>query len=55
MRTLNELLDSEDPAFPLIKQWASEADLPVELLPPSAGRADVLLSLQVTTRSPWVR
>lgn len=52
MRTLNELLDSEDPAFPLIKQWASEADLPVELLPPSAGRADVLLSLQVTTRSP---
>ncbi|AQR70000.1 hypothetical protein BZG29_17940 [Janthinobacterium sp. LM6] len=52
MRTLNELLDSEDPAFPLIKQWASEADLPVELLPPSAGREDVLLSLQITTRSP---
>ena len=52
MRTLNELLDSEDPAFPLIKQWASEADLPVELLPPSAGRDDVLLSLQVSTRSP---
>ena len=52
MRTLNELLDSEDPAFPLIRQWASEADLPVELLPPSAGREDVLLSLQVTTRSP---
>ncbi len=52
MRTLNELLDSEDPAFPLIRQWASEADIPVELLPPSAGRDDVLLSLQVTTRSP---
>ena len=52
MRTLNELLDSEDPAFPLIRQWASEADIPVELLPPSAGREDVLLSLQVTTRSP---
>ena len=52
MRTLNELLESEDPAFPLIRQWADEADLPVELLPPSAGREDVLLSLQVTTRSP---
>jgi len=52
MRTLNELLDSEDPAFALIKQWASEADIPVELLPPSAGRAEVLLSLQITTRSP---
>ncbi|MDZ5634940.1 DUF2625 family protein [Janthinobacterium sp. GMG1] len=52
MRTLNELLDSEDPAFALIKQWASEADMPVELLPPSAGRAEVLLSLQITTRSP---
>ncbi len=52
MRTLYELLDSEDPAFALIKQWASEADIPVELLPPSAGRAEVLLSLQITTRSP---
>lgn len=52
MRTLNELIDSVDPAFPLIRQWADEADLPVELLPPSASRADVLLSLQVTTRSP---
>jgi len=51
MRTLNELLESEDPAFPLIRQWADEADLPVELLPPSAGREDELLSLQVTTRS----
>lgn len=52
MRTLNELLDRDDPAFPLIRQWAGEADIPVELLPPSAGRDDVLLSLQVTTRSP---
>ena len=52
MRTLNELLDRGDPAFPLIRQWAGEADIPVELLPPSAGRDDVLLSLQVTTRSP---
>ena len=52
MRTLNELLDRDDPAFPLIRQWAGEADIPVELLPPSAGRDDVLLRPQVTTRSP---
>ncbi|UUZ53344.1 DUF2625 domain-containing protein [Massilia sp. H-1] len=40
-----------EPAFPLIKQWASEAEVPVEVLHPSAERADVLLRLQVTTRS----
>ncbi|NHZ39638.1 DUF2625 family protein [Massilia aquatica] len=51
MRHLSELLDTADPAFPLIRQWASAADLPVELLPPSADRAAVLLALQVTTRS----
>ncbi|UOD28862.1 DUF2625 family protein [Massilia violaceinigra] len=51
MRHLSELLDTADPAFPLIQQWASAADLPVELLPPSADRAEVLLALQVTTRS----
>ncbi|NHZ92624.1 DUF2625 family protein [Massilia sp. CCM 8733] len=51
MRQLSELLDTEEPAFPLVQQWASETDVPVELLPPSLDRADVLLTLQVTTRS----
>lgn len=27
MRTLNQLLDSEDPAFPLIRQWALNLEL----------------------------
>lgn len=52
MRKLSELVDTIDPAFVLIKQWASEAAIPVELLPPSAERSNVLLKLQVTTRSP---
>lgn len=51
MRQLSELLDTAEPALPLIEQWAREADLPVTLLPPSAKREKVLLSLQVTTRS----
>jgi len=52
MRALEELLDHRDPALPLIEAWASQASLPVELLPPSADRDAVLLELQVTTRSP---
>jgi hypothetical protein len=52
MRELSELLDTIEPAFPLTKQWACEAEIPVELLHPSAERGNVLLKLQVTTRSP---
>ncbi|WP_370681690.1 DUF2625 domain-containing protein [Comamonas sp. GB3 AK4-5] len=52
MRTLDALLDAHDPALPLIKAWAQDARVPVELLPPSAERDAVLLALQVTTRSP---
>jgi hypothetical protein len=51
MRELGELLETVEPAFPLITQWAREAEVAVELLHPSADRADVLLRLQVTTRS----
>ncbi|UYB52741.1 DUF2625 domain-containing protein [Xanthomonas sp. AM6] len=52
MRTLQELLDGDDPAMPLVRQWLSEASRPFELLPPSPRRGDVLVGLQVTTRSP---
>lgn len=51
MRSLPELSRSTDPAFPLIEQWVSEAEIPVELLSPSAKRGDVLHHLQVTTGS----
>lgn len=51
MRALNELLDLTDPAMALIRQWANEAEIPVEILPPSANSSGVLVELQVTTRS----
>lgn len=58
MRTLDELIDTEDAALPLLQEWAaaanadSSANHPFEILAPTeADRARVLLALQVTTRS----
>ena len=52
MRPLEELLEKEEPAWPLVQEWAARADIPVELLPPSSRRAECLHKSQVTTRSP---
>jgi hypothetical protein len=52
MRSNNDLIDRDDPAFPLVKQWAVDAVRPVEFLPPSSSREDALVQTQVTTRSP---
>jgi len=52
MRSLSELIDLDDPAFPLVRDLAANAVRPVEILPPSATRDDVLWRTQVTTRSP---
>ena len=51
MRTLDELLDLENPALPILEQWAKDAEVPVELLPPSPNCDAALLDLQVTTHS----
>lgn len=51
MKELAELLNQEDPALPLLKQWIADSKRPVELLSPSASREEVLLATQVTTRS----
>ncbi|GAB2707612.1 MULTISPECIES: DUF2625 domain-containing protein [Comamonas] len=51
MRTLHELIDTEEPALSLLEQWAEQADLPVEILPPAENRGDVLVELQVSTHS----
>ncbi|MFM9925489.1 DUF2625 domain-containing protein [Variovorax sp. H27-G14] len=53
MRTLEELIDTEDAALPLLKEWAEGASHSFELLAPSPQpeRDRVLLGLQVTTRS----
>ena len=51
-RPLTELIDTEDPAFPLVQQWIAKAVRPVEVLPRSPYRDETLLRTQVTTRSP---
>jgi hypothetical protein len=52
MRSLNELINRDDPGFPLVRQWVEAAIRPVEILPPSDAREDALVQTQVTTRSP---
>lgn len=52
MRTIEELTASDEPAFPLVQEWVTASKLVVEILEPSDARADVLVGLQVTTRSP---
>jgi Protein of unknown function DUF2625 len=50
-RTLHELVDLRDPGMALVRAWCESADNPCEILPPSDRREDVLLVMQVTTRS----
>jgi len=53
MRPLAELIDCDEPAWPLIQQWIDEASVPVEVLPADASAGnDALYAAQVTTRSP---
>jgi Protein of unknown function DUF2625 len=52
VRGLEELVDLREPGIARIREWLSDASVPAELLPPSAVRDDVLLRLQITTRSP---
>jgi hypothetical protein len=51
MKSLDQLIDVEDPALALIDEWVSSAKNHCQLLPPSANRAEVLLKAQVSTRS----
>lgn len=54
MKTLQELINLEDPGWPLVQKWIAEAANPVEILPPSndVKRGESLVAAQVTTRSP---
>lgn len=54
MKELYELIDREDPGWPLVQQWVKEARNRVEVLPPpdDATRERALVATQVTTRSP---
>lgn len=52
MRTLEELVNKEEPGWPVIKEWIDMAKNKVEILPCEPKRAqESLLKTQVTTRS----
>lgn len=51
MRLIDELVEIVEPALPLVTEWAANAELSVEILPPSSNCGDVLVELQVSTRS----
>lgn len=49
---LDELIDKDDPAWPIVKDWIDNAVNQVEVLPvDETARAATLLDLQVTTQS----
>ncbi len=54
LKKLQELINTEDPGWPVVQGWIAEAKNPVEVLPPisDAKREVSLLATQVTTRSP---
>jgi len=54
LKSLQELINGEDPAWPLVQEWVAEATNPVEILlpPEQRTREEALLATQVTTRSP---
>src|SRR5262245_40749159 len=51
MRMLHELINEKEPTILMIREWVDSAEVACDLLPPSRDRDEVLLSLQVTTRS----
>ena len=53
MRTLEDLIDTHEPGWDLVRSWIGVAEVPVEVLPRTQARAETcLVNLQVTTRSP---
>ncbi|HVX91562.1 MAG TPA: DUF2625 domain-containing protein [Candidatus Paceibacterota bacterium] len=53
MRPLEELVETQDPAWPLVQSWIETASNAVNVLPVDRDKADAaLVQLQVTTRSP---
>lgn len=52
MRGLEDLIDDEDPGWPILKEWIQKASNKVQILPTTRSRGEAaLLSTQVTTRS----
>ena len=51
-RPVSQLVNLEEPAWPLVQEWVASAKAPVEVLPKSERAEAELETLQVTTRSP---
>ncbi|MEC5387909.1 DUF2625 family protein [Uliginosibacterium sp. H3] len=51
MRDLHELIDTTDSAITVVRECLESSENQYEVLPPSGRRDDVLLDLQVSTRS----
>lgn len=52
-RTLEQLINTQEPGWDLVKIWLREAKNNVQVLPKTQARADsALLTAQITTRSP---
>lgn len=52
-RSLDQLIEVTNPAWPIIREWIADARDTVEVLPTKRAHAEAtLLALQVTTRSP---
>ena len=52
-RPLTELINTQDPGWPVVQGWIASAKNKIQVLPKTAARADsALLAAQVTTRSP---
>lgn len=51
-RRLDDLVNLDEPAWPLVQEWVSGAQRSVEVLEPSARAGECLVSVQITTRSP---
>ena len=52
MRGLDELINTEDPAWPMVQTWINGARNAVEVLPPQdPDRGEALVAAQVTTHS----
>jgi hypothetical protein len=53
MRSLEELINRDEPGIRLVREWIAKARNPVELLPSDKADGErTLLALQVTSRSP---
>jgi hypothetical protein len=51
-RSIDELIDRSNHAWPTVMRWVSAASRPVTVLPANPGGRQTLEALQVTTRSP---